>query len=160
MADADLRKLRIYKKENCGGSFISMPSLSSAVDVGIEKSGGGDAWRKAGEGKSNVEKTGEMLTNVNQRKKNDDELQKSNKEILNSSDLKRQDPYYKKFHLQSPRIRDRRLQAHLFIKLILQERKKIDKQFDIQPYSAVKTTMESDDDDDHGVSLYGMVRAG
>ena len=157
-----------------------MLSLLPAADAGIEKSGGGDAWRKAGEGKSNVETTKEMLNNVsqhkqkveeiqkptemlinvNQQRKTDEEIQKRNKEVINLLGFQKQGPYANRLQLQNPRIRDKRLQAHLFTKLILQETKKVEKQFDVQSNSPVKTPMPAEwEDDDDCISLYGMVRA-
>ena len=180
MADAQLRRLRNYGKENYGGSFITVQSLSPAVNVDIEKFEGGDAWMKAGDGKSNVEKTKEMLINVSQHNKKveeiqkptemlininlqretDKELEKRDKEVINLFGFQKQGPYENRLQLQNPRIRDKRLQAHLFIKLILQETKKVEKQFDVQSNSSVKTPMPAEwEDDDNCISLYGMVRA-
>ena len=199
MADVHLRRLRTYGKENYGGSFITVQSLSPAVNVNIEQSGGGDAWRKAGERKSNVEKTKgmlinvsqhkqkveeiqkptEMLISVNQHKKSEEEIQKTkemlinvneheetdkeiekrDREVINLLDFQKQGPYDNRIQLQNPRIRDKRLQAHLFIKLILQETKKVKKQCDIQSNSSMKTTVVAEwEDGDDGISLYGMVR--
>ena len=159
MADDHLRKLRSRGKENYGGSFIPASSMASAVDVDMEKCGGGDTWSNKEEKQRNLDNIQEVLINMKQRLKTEEELQKNSSEIQKALAFQVKKEDENKFQLQSPRMRRKNLQAKLFIKLIIQETKKVDKQFDIQPSNAFMTTITKCEDDDDGVSLYGMVRA-
>ena len=159
MADDHLRKLRSRGKECYGGSFTQASSMASAVDVDMEKCGGGDTWRNEQEKQRNLDNKQEVLINMKQRTKTEEELQKNSSEIQKALAFQVKKEDENKFQLQSPRMRRKNLQAKLFIKLIIQETKKVDKQFDIQSNNAVMAAITKCEDDDDGVSLYGMVRA-